>query len=136
MKLDAALFAVLSADAGVAAIVGAGPAAKIFPVMVQSGKVAPYIVFSRTKGEDYRTHDALPTIEAMTVELNLFGKTPEAVDALCDAVRAALLPMKGEAPAGSGFVWEAVRYTGLSDSYVADTYTYGADLTLEVMYRV
>jgi hypothetical protein len=138
VTLASAVFGVLSTNAAVAAIVGSGSAAKIYPTAVQEGKAAPYIVFWRTKNEDFRTLDgSLPTIEGMTLQFEIYGRTPAEVDSLCSAVEAALLPLKGDVTSpASGFIWEAVLHGTISDTYEAETGAYCADMTFDVMYRV
>jgi len=136
MTFDQAIFGVLSTNAGVAAIVGGSPSWKIFPVGLQTAKLPPYIVFSRTKNQDYRTIDgALPTIEGMTVEVICYASTPAAVDALSDAVQNALLPCKGEVAGAPGFYWCMVLHGSISDIYEAEEMLYAVNLTFETIYR-
>lgn len=132
MTFDQAVFGVLSANSSVAAIV----AGKIFPVALQRGITAPYLVFTRTKNEDFRTHDGLPSIEGMTVAVACYAKTPSSADLLSEAVQAAMLPLKGEAPTASGFYWESVLHGSIADVYQPEDYLYCVELTFEVMYRI
>lgn len=98
MTIEEKLFSVLTADAGVAALVGT----RVYPVEAPDRPTAPHIVYALIDREPIRTHNAFGGssghIRKVTMRVSGLAKTYRQAKAVAEAILAAI----------DGYVEEAV----------------------------
>lgn len=94
MSFETAFFDLLKGDAGVGALVGAGSAARIYPLLAPAEVARPYVTWQRIASEPADL--AGRTVgERITVQVDCWADTFDAAVALGAAVRAAVEPSAG-----------------------------------------
>ena len=91
MSAESILYGSLTASAGVAVLVGADSAARIYPDAMPEDGTYPVIVFSRTGTEPIVTIDGMRHGEFVTMQMQCWANTRAASDAVADAVESALI---------------------------------------------
>ena len=91
MSAESVLYGVLTASAGVDALIGTGSAARMYPDAMPEDGAYPVVVFSRTGTEPIVTIDGFRHGEFVTMQMQCWAETRAAADALADAVESALL---------------------------------------------
>lgn len=90
MALAEYLFARLSTDSAVVALVGAGEACRIYPNIAPPGVQLPYAVMQQISAQPGQTHNEPSGATFRTVQYSCFGATAATASALRDAIVAAL----------------------------------------------
>src|SRR5687767_10845669 len=90
MSAEAFLFATLSVDAGVTALVGAGADVRIFPDEAKEGVELPLIVFDQGSTSYERSLDDTVQAWRTTISVTCWAKTRLAAETLADAVVVAM----------------------------------------------
>lgn len=82
MPLAESIFAKLSADAAVSALIGDSDSCRLFPGVAPEGVALPYVVYTEIAADqDGATHDASSDFERMTVQFSIVaGKWSDARD--------------------------------------------------------
>lgn len=80
--LEQRLYAHLSADADVSALVGS----RIYPLVMPQGAALPAIVYQRISGVPANHAGRVPSLESARVQVNCYAKTYGVAKDLCDAV--------------------------------------------------
>jgi hypothetical protein len=121
MSFETDLFALLNANAGVTALVGAGAAARIYPVLAPTDVARPFVTWQRIASEpsDYAGR---PGGERISVQLDCWADTFDDVKALADAVRiaieASLGAVRGVLETDTDFFEDGARLYRRLQSYV------------------
>jgi hypothetical protein len=121
MSFASDLFDLLKADAGVGALVGVGALARVYPLLAPADVARPYITWQRIASEP--TELAGRTAgERVSVQLDCWADTFDAVSALGAAVRAAIEgsqgPIRGALENDTDFFEDASRLYRRLASYV------------------
>lgn len=94
MSAETTLYATLAAHAPLAALVGAGDAARIYPDALPEECDYPSVVFSRAATEPVSTIHGSVHGAFVTLSVSCWGNTRAEADAAADAVESALLASK------------------------------------------
>lgn len=91
--MEAALHAVLSADAGVTALVGSGASARIYPLLMQQSSAHPAVTYQRISAPRVETASLSGQNARVRcrMQLDCWARTFAQALSLSDAVRAAML---------------------------------------------
>lgn len=84
--LQSAIYAVLSADAGVSALVGD----RISPVLRRQEEAIPAITYQRISTQDWYAHDGAQNLSRVRVQFNCYGPTTLVAEQVADALRTAI----------------------------------------------
>ncbi len=98
MVIEEALFAHLSADAGVAALVGN----RIYPIEAPQEAVLPYVVYQRISGPRVRSHSGPSHLAQPRFQITGAAATYPSLRAVMNAVRVALDGFRGTMGSGPG----------------------------------
>ena len=91
--MEAALHAVLSADAGVTALVGSGASARIYPLLMQQSSAHPAVTYQRISAPRIETASLSGQNARVRcrMQLDCWARTFAQALSLSDAVRTAML---------------------------------------------
>ena len=104
MSLKSGLYAYLSTDSGVAALLGSGTASRIYPDIVPGNAALPYMRFRIVSSEHVR-HMTAPSDMAMRrVQFDIYGATSLSVEDVFSALRDALESFEGDMGTGPNAV--------------------------------
>ncbi len=90
MAAESTLYAMLSAHAGLAALVGSGDAARIYPDALPEDCDYPAVVFSRASTEPIATIHGAVHGAFVTLAISAWGESRSSADAVADAIESAL----------------------------------------------
>ena len=100
MPLRNSIHSCLLADTRVTDLIGTGSACRHYPRRAPQGAAAPYVVSQKIAGRPEQTHgtpgDAEDTMEEALVQFSCIAATGDAADALCLAVRKAIMEDVGQ----------------------------------------
>lgn len=88
--IRAGLFAFLSADAGVAALVTSGGIARIYPLKMPEGVKLTSVVYTRVSGHSEYTMQGPDALARSRMQIDAWATTAPAASALANAVKDAI----------------------------------------------
>lgn len=94
MTFETALFDLLKADAGVSALVGAGAAARVYPLLAPAEVETPYVTWQRIASEPTDVIGRGNTLR-VSVQVDCWARTFDEALALSEAVRGAIEGSQG-----------------------------------------
>jgi hypothetical protein len=94
MSFETDLFALLNANAGVTALIGAGTAARVYPLLAPTDVDAPFVTWQRLASEPTDLIGRGNTLQ-ISVQVDCWAKTFDEALALSEAVRAAVEGSQG-----------------------------------------
>jgi len=95
VTIDSDLFAALSADSGLTALIGSGSDCRLFPEEAEQTTAHPLVVYTRLSGND-EMHLKGPTGSVQSrYQFSCWGETFDSADAVATALRAALFAASG-----------------------------------------
>jgi len=97
------LFTFWKSDTGIVALVGAGPAAKIYDDWAKQGVSPPYVVCLSEQGQSFRHHKGISVLRETVLHVYCFGQTGVQAAQLAEAIKGATEPLQ-ETTIGSTWI--------------------------------
>jgi hypothetical protein len=88
------------ASSGIAALVGSGTNARVFPLMARQGAALPFVAYTQAAGTTLKTHSGRSGCKEMTLHVYCFAATQPGARALANLLEPYWLDTEG--PVGSG----------------------------------
>jgi len=126
MKLERGLFARLTSDAGMAALV----ATRVFPTVAPQDADRPYVVYDITADQEFTFHSGPSGLHSAQVSCRGYADTQPAAAALGSTMQAALSATTGWGTLSRGRVVAHEPEV----SFVPDTETFQAEVVLDIEY--
>jgi len=89
------------ASSAIAAIVGNGTNARIFPMMARQGAALPYVAYGQADGETLKTHSGRSGCKTMTLHVYCMAATQPAARALANLMEPYWLDTMGAVGSGT-----------------------------------
>lgn len=90
MSAELELVTLARADAGVGALVGVGPAARISADRIQQGAARPFVVYTRTATEPFTSLSGEVFETKVSLDIQCWADTREQAEQLGDALQTAI----------------------------------------------
>jgi hypothetical protein len=134
VTIEDALYQLVGGDATIQSLLGSGDAIRLYAVQAPEGAVStpPFAVRTTAQDNPITLHDQQPRLGPVDVTFACYDTTPEAAQAVADALASLLANYKGLV--GTVYI-DAVWSTGGHKSYDWETYLYCTEADFRMLYR-